>query len=120
MGLRKQIEYLSALKIWVEIDLYSSNQKTLFINLIQNDISSLEKGIGIDIQKYLVLSENLSELGKTQLQLLKTEITLSKMTTGCFALLAASKFKRNLVKSRTPQNSPTHSSSSSSSKSIIS
>lgn len=117
MGLRKQIEYLSALKKWVEIDLSSSNQRELFSNLIQNDISSLEKGISIDIQKYSVLSEILSELGKTQLQLLKTEITLSKMTTGCFAILAASKFKRNLAKSRSPQNSPTHSSSS---KSIIS
>ena len=107
MGLRKQVEYLSALRKWVTIDLVSSqSEQKLYLELIDTDMNLLLLGKNIIIEKYEELNNILSELGKTQLHLLQTEITLSKMGTSCFTLLAASKFKRNLTKSKSPYSSP--------------
>ena len=107
MGLRKQVEYLSALRQWVTIDLLNSEiAQKLYLELIDTDMNLLHSGKNITIEKYEELNNILSELGKTQLHLLKTEITLSKMGTSCFTILAASKFKRNLTKSNSPLSSP--------------
>ena len=100
MGLRKQMEYLDALRTWIMLDVHSSSNdvQERFLNQIQNDRDLLEKGQSISFENYKELNNYLGKLGQTQLDLLRVDIVLSSAAVSYYTVLAAAKFKKVLNK----------------------
>ena len=92
-------ESLENLKKWVNIDVTNSPVKKEIISVIDKDLSQDSPTIIKNIDgKYSPYKKHLSDLGRTQLDMLKSE---KKLRSTAYVLLAAVKLKKLLNKSKT-------------------
>ena len=87
---------LNNFKKWVEVDVTDSPVRNKILNMIKDDDRKDSPTIVSEIDgKYSPFRPHLSELGKTQLDMLKAE---KKLRSTAYVLLAAVKFKKLISK----------------------
>ena len=86
--------FIQTLKALVDIDIRDEDLRE---RLLENLNDDLEIGT-FNLEKYLTYYENFGPLGKTQLDVWKTDRTLQKFYKSMGVILAVSKFKNSIKK----------------------
>ena len=86
-------KFIMTLKAMVNIDIKNQELREELLENLENDRINNH----FELDKYLPYYEHFGELGKTQLDIWKSDKNLSKFYRGIGVMLAVSKFRKNLI-----------------------